>query len=116
MVFHAFATQPTAAVVSQIRDIFQQIAALTEPYIAADALPANVQGQIRTLVASANRVAALSLTAYREGAAPLATAIEAQRNVREILSQYIDDLAAAWIATAALRVRALTAGPSTPSP
>jgi cobalt-zinc-cadmium efflux system outer membrane protein len=64
----------------------------------------------QTLVASANRVAALSLTAYREGAAPLATAIEAQRNVREILSQYIDDLAAAWIATAALRVRTLTAG------
>ena len=64
----------------------------------------------QTLVASANRVAALSLTAYREGAAPLATAIEAQRNAREILSQYVDDLAAAWIATAALRVRTLTAG------
>jgi cobalt-zinc-cadmium efflux system outer membrane protein len=63
----------------------------------------------RTLVASANRVAALSLTAYREGAAPLATAIEAQRNAREILAQYIDDLAVAWIATAALRVRTLTA-------
>jgi cobalt-zinc-cadmium efflux system outer membrane protein len=60
------------------------------------------------LVASAGRVAALSLTAYREGAAPLATAIEAQRNSREILAQYIDDLAAAWIATAALRVRTLT--------
>jgi cobalt-zinc-cadmium efflux system outer membrane protein len=66
----------------------------------------------QTLVASANRVAALSLTAYREGAAPLATAIEAQRNAREILAQYIDDLAAAWIATAALRVRTLTAGAS----
>ena len=66
----------------------------------------------QTLVASANRVAALSLTAYREGAAPLATAIEAQRNAREILAQYIDDLAAAWIATAALRVRTLTAGTS----
>ena len=64
----------------------------------------------QTLVASANRVATLSLTAYREGAAPLATAIEAQRNAREILAQYIDDLAAAWIATAALRVRTLTAG------
>jgi cobalt-zinc-cadmium efflux system outer membrane protein len=64
----------------------------------------------QTLVASANRVAALSLTAYREGAAPLATAIEAQRNAREVLAQYIDDLAAAWIATAALRVRTLTAG------
>lgn len=66
----------------------------------------------QTLVASANRVAALSLTAYREGAAPLATAIEAQRHAREILAQYIDDLAAAWIATAALRVRTLTAGTS----
>jgi cobalt-zinc-cadmium efflux system outer membrane protein len=64
------------------------------------------------LVASAGRVAALSLTAYREGAAPLATAIEAQRNAREILAQYIDDLAAAWIATAALRVRTLTVEPS----
>ena len=70
----------------------------------------------QTLVASANRVASLSLTAYREGAAPLATAIEAQRNVREILAQYIDDLAAAWIATAALRVRTLTAGPPGTSP
>jgi cobalt-zinc-cadmium efflux system outer membrane protein len=66
----------------------------------------------QTLVASANRVASLSLTAYREGAAPLATAIEAQRNAREILAQYIDDLAAAWIATATLRVRTLTAGSS----
>jgi cobalt-zinc-cadmium efflux system outer membrane protein len=62
----------------------------------------------QTLVASANRVAALSLTAYREGAAPLATAIEAQRNAREVLARYIDDLAAAWIATAALRVHTLT--------
>lgn len=70
----------------------------------------------RTLVASANRVATLSLTAYREGAAPLATAIEAQRNAREILAQYIDDLAAAWIATAALRVRTLTAEENRTSP
>lgn len=64
----------------------------------------------QTLITSANRVAALSLTAYREGAAPLATAIEGQRNAREILAQYIDDLAAAWIATAALRVRTLGVG------
>jgi cobalt-zinc-cadmium efflux system outer membrane protein len=65
-----------------------------------------------TLIASANRVAELSLTAYREGAAPLATAIEAQRSAREILAQYIDHLAAAWIATAALRVRTLTVSSS----
>jgi hypothetical protein len=34
--------------------------------------------------------------------------LEAQRNAREILGQYIDDLAAAWIATASLRVYTLT--------
>ena len=56
------------------------------------------------------------MTAYREGAAPLATAIEAQRNAREILAQYIDDLAAAWIATAALRVAVLVAARSATDP
>lgn len=60
------------------------------------------------LVTSANRVAEMSLTAYREGAAPLATVIEAQRSAREILAQYIDDLAAAAIAAATLRVLTLT--------
>lgn len=64
----------------------------------------------RALVTSANRVAAMSLTAYREGAAPLATVLEAQRNSRDVLAQYVDDLAAAWIATAELRVLTLTPG------
>jgi hypothetical protein len=64
MAFHAFATQPTATVVSQIRDIFQQIAALTEPYLNADALPASVQAQIGTLVASANTLAGGDMSAY----------------------------------------------------
>jgi cobalt-zinc-cadmium efflux system outer membrane protein len=58
----------------------------------------------RVLVASAERIAAMSLTAYREGAQALPTVLEAQRNAREILSQYIDDLAEAWIATATLRL------------
>jgi cobalt-zinc-cadmium efflux system outer membrane protein len=58
----------------------------------------------RLLLASANQVAAMSLTAYREGAAPIASVLEAQRNARDVLAQYIDDLAAAWIATAMLRV------------
>jgi cobalt-zinc-cadmium efflux system outer membrane protein len=66
------------------------------------------------LVTSANRVAAMSLTAYREGAAALPNVLEAQRNARDILSQYIDDLAAAWIATAELRVLAITPAPSRP--
>jgi cobalt-zinc-cadmium efflux system outer membrane protein len=60
------------------------------------------------LVTSANRVADMSLTAYREGAVPLATALEAQRSARDILAQYIDDVATASIAAATLRVLTLT--------
>jgi outer membrane protein TolC len=49
----------------------------------------------------------MSLTAYREGAASLPNVLEAQRNARDVLGQYIDDLSNAWIATAELRVLAL---------
>jgi cobalt-zinc-cadmium efflux system outer membrane protein len=65
-------------------------------------------GRDRVLLASANRVAAMSLTAYREGESSLPNVLEAQRNARDILGQYIDDLADAWIASAALRVFTLT--------
>jgi cobalt-zinc-cadmium efflux system outer membrane protein len=65
----------------------------------------------RLLVESATRIAAMSLTAYREGAQGLPAVLEAQRNAREILSQYIDDLAEAWIASAVLRLYNVT--PST---
>ena len=58
----------------------------------------------RVLVESASRIAGMSLTAYREGAQGLPAVLEAQRNAREILNQYIDDLAEAWIATATLRL------------
>jgi hypothetical protein len=51
----------------------------------------------RVLVESAERIAAMSLTAYREGAQGLPAVLEAQRNAREILNQYIDDLAEASI-------------------
>jgi cobalt-zinc-cadmium efflux system outer membrane protein len=71
----------------------------------------NAMGKVardRALVADANVVARMTLTAYREGASTLANVLEAQRTVREVLSQYIDDLAAAWIATAELRVFSLT--------
>jgi cobalt-zinc-cadmium efflux system outer membrane protein len=68
----------------------------------------------RLLIASANRVAAMSLTAYREGASSLSNVVEAQRSARDILSQLVDDLANAWIATAELRVFSLTS--STPAP
>jgi cobalt-zinc-cadmium efflux system outer membrane protein len=62
----------------------------------------------RVLVAAANRVAAMSLTAYREGAASLPNVLEAQRNAREVLRQYVDDMAGAWIFAAELRVLSLT--------
>lgn len=67
------------------------------------------------LVGSANRVAEMSLAAYREGAAPLTTVLEAQRSAREILAQYIDDLAFAAIAAATRRVLTLTPS-SVPNP
>jgi cobalt-zinc-cadmium efflux system outer membrane protein len=69
-------------------------------------------GRDRLLVVSANTVVSKSLIAYREGASSLPNVLEAQRSAREVLSQYIDDLANAWIATAELRVLALTPSPS----
>jgi outer membrane protein, heavy metal efflux system len=77
----------------------------------------NTLGRItrdKITVASANQVAAMSLTAYREGAMALPNVLEAQRTAREVLAQYIDDLAAAWIATAELRIFSLP--PSTSRP
>jgi cobalt-zinc-cadmium efflux system outer membrane protein len=64
------------------------------------------------LVESANQIATMSLRAYSEGAVPLANVLEAQRNAREILAHYVDDLANADAAARALRL--LTAGPETP--
>ncbi|MFN2604176.1 MAG: TolC family protein [Gemmatimonadaceae bacterium] len=62
------------------------------------------------LVSSANRVAAMSLTAYRAGASSLPNVFEAQRNARDVLSQYIDDTAAALIANSTLRLMTLNTG------
>src|SRR6266480_1007698 len=55
------------------------------------------------LVASADRIASMSLQAYGEGAVALANVLEAQRNAREILARYIDDLAATDAAARTLR-------------
>ncbi len=62
----------------------------------------------RALVASAEQVARGSLTAYAEGAAALPSVLEAQRNARTILLQYVDDLAAAAVADALVRLYAAT--------
>jgi len=58
----------------------------------------------RRLLASADRVAAMSLQAYAEGAVALPNVLEAERNAREALTRYIDDVAAANNAAAALRL------------
>jgi cobalt-zinc-cadmium efflux system outer membrane protein len=64
------------------------------------------------LVARAERVAAKSLTAYREGASALPAVLEARRTAREVLGQYIDDLAA--LMTLEAELRALTQPAPTP--
>jgi cobalt-zinc-cadmium efflux system outer membrane protein len=56
----------------------------------------------RGLLASADRVAAMSLQAYAEGAIALPNVLEAERNAREALGRYIDDVAAADNIAAAL--------------
>src|SRR5438067_2731961 len=58
----------------------------------------------RLLLFSADRVAAMSLQAYAEGAIALANVLEAQRNAREALARYIEDVAAANNAAGAVRL------------
>jgi cobalt-zinc-cadmium efflux system outer membrane protein len=60
------------------------------------------------LVASANRVAQLSLLAYREGAFALPSVLEAQRIARETLSQYVNDVVAARNAAGLVHLLTLT--------
>lgn len=62
----------------------------------------------QSLLAIANRVAQMSVTAYRAGAMALPNVFEAQRNARDILRQYIDDISAALVADATLRLLTLT--------
>lgn len=60
------------------------------------------------LVAGADRVASLSLLAYREGASTLPNVLESQRSARETLAQYLADVAAARNATALVRLLSLS--------
>jgi outer membrane protein, heavy metal efflux system len=60
----------------------------------------------RMLVLSANRITGMSYRAYLEGAAGFPAVLESQRNARDALGRYIDDLAAANLAEAALRLAA----------
>jgi len=63
------------------------------------------------LLAGADTVAAMSLHAYAEGAVALPNVLEAQRNARDALGRYIDDLAAARNTYAALRLLTATDTP-----
>ena len=58
----------------------------------------------RQLLAGADTVARMSLAAYSEGASALPNVLEAQRNARGMLLQFVDDVASAEIADAALRL------------
>ena len=55
------------------------------------------------LVQRAQRVASRAITAYAEGASALPAVLEARRSAREVLAQYIDDMAALLIVTTELR-------------
>ena len=66
----------------------------------------------RDLVTRANRVASKSLVAYREGAMALPAVLEARRSARDVLAQYIDDLAS--LLTVDAELRALTRTTLTP--
>jgi cobalt-zinc-cadmium efflux system outer membrane protein len=68
----------------------------------------------RQLLQSADRVIAMALAAYREGASPLASVLEAQRSAREVRTAYIDDVANALVAAATLRLLSLTPDSAVP--
>jgi cobalt-zinc-cadmium efflux system outer membrane protein len=93
-----------AVVLARLEGAQQAAQARRELSLAVDRLKRSEQ-----LVASANRVAQLSLLAYREGASALPNVLEAQRIAREALAQYVDDVAAARNAAGVVHLLTLTA-------
>lgn len=85
----------------------RQIARATRDRIATE----NRVVRDRQLLTTAERVATLALTAYREGASPLFAVLEARRNARDVMAQYIDDVAALWTAIAAQKLVTQTERP-----
>ncbi|HEY6807544.1 MAG TPA: TolC family protein [Gemmatimonadales bacterium] len=65
-------------------------------------------GRDAALLTGADSVAAMFRQAYAEGAVSLPEVLEAQRNARESLGRYVDDLAAAHTARDVLRVLTAT--------
>mgnify|MGYP003327333756 CR=1 FL=1 len=66
------------------------------------------------LLRAADRVAALALVAFREGAAALPSVLEAQRSARAAMTQYVNDLAATRTANALLQFATLTVNDTIP--
>ena len=66
------------------------------------------QARSGALVAGAQRVAELSLLAYREGAAALPSVLEAQRIARDAQMQYLEDVAALRSATGLVQLLTMT--------
>jgi outer membrane protein TolC len=56
----------------------------------------------RQLLSAAERLAGMVTTAYREGAYPITSVLEARRTVRDVQREAIDDAAALALARAAL--------------
>jgi len=76
-----------------------------------DALRVQIRRDI-DLAVRAQRVATRSLTAYREGASALPAVLEARRTAREVLGQYIDDVAALLTVNTELRALTQTVSPA----
>lgn len=103
----------SASIQATQAELLRAQANLIVAHLQQDALVANAKrdastarirlARSRRLVASANRIATMSITAYREGASPIGTVLDAQRSAREALSQYADDVAAVRIADSVLR-------------
>jgi cobalt-zinc-cadmium efflux system outer membrane protein len=67
-----------------------------------------ILAQDRAGLEDARRVAARAQTAYREGEYPLASVIEAQRNARDALRQYYEDMGTLWLSQAAFTLARTT--------
>jgi len=65
----------------------------------------------RALLAHAERVVALSTRGYREGAFPITTVIDARRAARDVLWQYVQDLAALRSAESAAALARIVGSP-----
>ncbi len=74
------------------------------------------QARSGALVAGAQRVAELSLLAYKEGAAALPSVLEAQRIARDAQMQYLEDVAALRSASGLVQLLTITTTPNRTAP